>query len=72
MLGCKSTETFIESNVKLSLEGGKEVNREQYQRLIDKLIYLSHNCPDIAFAISVIVNLCIFLRKDTLWRSIKF
>ncbi|KAK3031786.1 hypothetical protein RJ639_036938, partial [Escallonia herrerae] len=53
MLGCRPVETPMEPNVKLGIEGGKD-NREQYQRLVGKLIYLSHTLPDIAFAVSVI------------------
>jgi hypothetical protein len=29
-------------------------NKERYQRLVRKLIYLSHTCSDIAYAVSVI------------------
>ncbi|KAK3008239.1 hypothetical protein RJ639_015215 [Escallonia herrerae] len=54
MLGCRSIETPMEPNAKLDIEGGKDVDREQYQRLVGKLIYLSHTRPDIAFAVSVI------------------
>lgn len=54
MRGCKPAETPMEPNIKLGLEGGKEVDREQYQHLVGKLIYLSHTRPDIAFAVSVI------------------
>lgn len=54
MMGCKPTDTPMEPNVKLGLEGGKEVNKEQYQRLVGKLIYLAHTRPGIAFAVSVV------------------
>ncbi|KAK2990953.1 hypothetical protein RJ640_002961, partial [Escallonia rubra] len=54
MLGCRPAETPMEPNAKLDIEGGKDVDREQYQRLVGKLIYLSHTRPDIAFAVSVI------------------
>ncbi|KAK2967234.1 hypothetical protein RJ640_002061 [Escallonia rubra] len=54
MLGCRPAETPMEPNAKLDIEGGKDVDREQYQRIVGKLIYLSHTRPDIAFAVSVI------------------
>ncbi|KAK3004658.1 hypothetical protein RJ639_019412 [Escallonia herrerae] len=50
----RPAETPMEPNAKLDIEGGKDVDREQYQRLVGKLIYLSHTRPDIAFAVSVI------------------
>ncbi|KAK2977889.1 hypothetical protein RJ640_022680 [Escallonia rubra] len=54
MLGCRPAETLMEPNAKLDIEGGKDVDREQYRRLVGKLIYFSHTRPDIAFAVSVI------------------
>ena len=33
---------------------GKPVDREKYQRLVGRLIYLSHTRPNIAFAVSVV------------------
>ena len=33
---------------------GEPVNKENYQRLVEKLIYLSHTKPDIAFAVSLV------------------
>lgn len=55
LLGCKPAETPIEPNLKLQPSKDEEVlNREQYQRLIGRLIYLSHTCPDMAFAVSMV------------------
>lgn len=55
MLGCKSAETPIEPNVKLQPAQAKHVgDRERYQRLVGRLIYLSHTRPDIAFPVSTV------------------
>ena len=59
LLGCRVSETPIELNVKLQIAKTEEVkNREQYQRLVGRLIYLSHTRPDIAFVVSMEANLC--------------
>ena len=29
-------------------------DRDRYQRLVGRLIYLSHTCPDIAFLVSMV------------------
>ena len=55
MLVCKPAETPVESNRKFSKEAkGKLVDRERYQRLAGRLIYLSHTIPDIAFPVSIV------------------
>ncbi|XP_028070908.1 uncharacterized protein LOC114273348 [Camellia sinensis] len=55
MLGCKACATPLEPNQKLEDgEGGEAVDRGSYQRLVGKLIYLSHSRPDIAVTISVV------------------
>uniref|UniRef100_F6HBQ8 ABC-type xenobiotic transporter n=1 Tax=Vitis vinifera TaxID=29760 RepID=F6HBQ8_VITVI len=55
MLGCKLAETPIELNVKLQPKKAKNVkDRDRYQRLVGRLIYLSHTCLDIAFSVSMV------------------
>ena len=48
-------ETPIEPYINLEFAKLEEVNKmKQYQRLIGKLIYLSHSHPNISFVISVV------------------
>ena len=55
MLGCKPAETPMEANWKYrNTEVGYLVDRGKYQSLVERLIYLSHTRPDIAFAVSVV------------------
>uniref|UniRef100_A0A8R7V940 Integrase catalytic domain-containing protein n=1 Tax=Triticum urartu TaxID=4572 RepID=A0A8R7V940_TRIUA len=54
MLGCKPTVTPIEQNHRISADGGDPVDRYRYQRLVGRLIYLSHTRPDIAYAVSIV------------------
>ena len=43
LLGCKPIETPMEPNLRLQLASvDKVVNRDQYQRLVGRFIYLSH------------------------------
>ena len=53
MLGCKPSDTPIKAR-KRTESDRKPVDRERYQRLVGRLIYLSHTRPDIAFAVSVV------------------
>ena len=55
MSGCKPSETPMEPNLR-PIDSNKKVpiDTTRYQRLVGKLIYLSHTHPDIAFAISVV------------------
>ncbi|KAL0561153.1 hypothetical protein IC582_001573 [Cucumis melo] len=55
MLGCHPVGTPIEFNCKLGNSNDQvPVDKEQYQRLVGKLIYLSHTRHDISFAVSVV------------------
>ncbi|KAJ9682786.1 hypothetical protein PVL29_018666 [Vitis rotundifolia] len=55
MLECNPAETSIKPNVKLQPTKAKKVkDRDRYQRLVGRLIYLSHTRPDIAFSVSMV------------------
>ena len=55
MLECKPADTPIAQNEKLSIHDNQiPIDKDQYQRLVDKLIYLSHTRPDIAYAVSLV------------------
>ena len=54
MLGCRPANTLIEFNCKFGNSDDQvPLDKEQYQRLVGKLIYLSHS-PDISFVVSVV------------------
>nr|KYP52900.1 Retrovirus-related Pol polyprotein from transposon TNT 1-94 [Cajanus cajan] len=52
---CKPASTPIDPNLKLgNAEEDTAVDKEGYQRLVGRLIYLSHTRPDVAFAVSLV------------------
>ncbi|KAK5785187.1 hypothetical protein PVK06_039741 [Gossypium arboreum] len=53
-LGCKPADTLMEANLRFNKEDESLVDREKFQRLVGKLIYLSLTRPDIAFPVNVI------------------
>ena len=54
-MGCKPAETPMIPNIKLKFfEDSAPMDKGSYQRLVGRLIYLSHTWPDIGFAVSVI------------------
>jgi hypothetical protein len=53
ILGCKSASTPIDQKLKLSAETGEPVDKERYQRLVGRLIYMNHTRPNISFAVNV-------------------
>ncbi|CAN6687056.1 unnamed protein product [Malus baccata var. baccata] len=55
MLGCKPVDTPIVEKHYLGIYPDQEpVDKGRYQRLVGRLIYLSHTRPDIAYAVSVV------------------
>ncbi|KAM0050765.1 putative RNA-directed DNA polymerase [Helianthus debilis subsp. tardiflorus] len=55
MIDCKPAETPMIANQKLYMEEKADLtNKERYQRIVGKLIYLSHTRPDIAYAVGVV------------------
>ena len=55
LLECKPADTPIVQNHKLGEYPDQvPIDKGKYQRLVGKLIYLSHTRPDIAYAVSVV------------------
>lgn len=55
MLGCKPVDTPIVQNHRLGeYPDQAPTDKGRYQRLVEKLIYLSHTHPDIAHTVSVV------------------
>ena len=55
MLGSKPTNVPIDFNHKIGMgTKGKKVDKKRYQKLVGKLIYISHTRPGICFSIGVL------------------
>ncbi|XP_049388225.1 uncharacterized mitochondrial protein AtMg00810-like [Solanum stenotomum] len=55
MLDCKPAETPMEMNQQLGISFVQQLtDKVCYQRLVRKLIYLTHTRPDIAYAVNVV------------------
>ena len=57
MEDCKPTPSPFQSGVKLSLTcTSPEVDATLYRRLVGSLLYLTHSCPDISFAVGFVAQ----------------
>ena len=54
MLRCKFIDSPIKINHRLRANEGEKANKGRYQRLVGKLIYLSHIRLDIAYVVGVV------------------
>ncbi|KAJ9553092.1 hypothetical protein OSB04_017137 [Centaurea solstitialis] len=76
MIDCKPSDTPMVANQKLYMEEGAELaDKGTYQRIVGKLIYLSHTRPDIAYAVGVVSQ---FMHQpqvthmQAVWRIIRY
>eukprot|EP00253_Pinus_taeda_P025042 PITA_25042 len=55
MIGCSPASTPMEENLKLGVHPNQvPANKERYQRLVGRLMYLAHTWPDLTYALSVV------------------
>ena len=55
MIACKPIDTPAAENIKLGIfQDQIPTNKERYQRLVGRLMYLAHTRPDLAYSLSVI------------------
>ncbi|KAJ0852133.1 putative RNA-directed DNA polymerase [Helianthus annuus] len=76
MIDCKPVNTPMMMNQKLYMEeNAKLADKGEYQRIVGKLIYLSHTRPDIAYAVGVVSQ---FMHQpqvthmEAVWRIIRY
>ena len=55
MSACQPADTPVEEGLKLCVETNQVlVDKGRYQRLVGRLMYLSHTRPDLAYALSIV------------------
>ena len=58
-LGAKPCDTPMPPNSQLTKDGDLFEDAEKYRRLVGKLNYVTEPRPDLAYSVSVVVNLCL-------------
>lgn len=67
MNGCKASDTPNDPNQKLGDNKQEDpVDISQYQKLVGKLIYLTHKWPNITFEVGVVSHFMHFSREKHL------
>ena len=76
MLGCKLVDTLMDLASKIEIEKeGPMADKGRYQRLVGKLIYLSHTRPDIGFVVSMMsrfMNSPTEMHMETVFRILQY
>ncbi|KAK8710039.1 hypothetical protein V6N13_145383 [Hibiscus sabdariffa] len=54
LLGCKPVDTPMDANISFNPTSTPCANKERFQNIVGKLLYLSHTRPDITFAVNVL------------------
>ncbi|XP_058211908.1 uncharacterized mitochondrial protein AtMg00810-like [Rhododendron vialii] len=75
MLGCRPADSSIEANHHLSGDVGERTDKERYQRLVGRLIYLAHTRPDVTYAVGVVSQFMHDPRTshlDTVYRILRY
>jgi hypothetical protein len=54
MMGCHAASTPIEQNHQVTTQSGEQVNKEDYRKLVGRLLYLCHTRSDITYAVGVV------------------
>ncbi|RVW39094.1 Retrovirus-related Pol polyprotein from transposon RE1 [Vitis vinifera] len=71
MLGCKPMDTPMDPIGKIDKDNDSHpTDKDRYQRLVGKLIYLTHTRPDIGFAVSMSPGRGLYFKK-TLSREVE-
>jgi len=65
MTVCSPASTSMEENLKLHGDSNQvPTDKERYQRLVGRLMYLTHTRPDLAYALSVVSQFIHFPNEE--------
>jgi hypothetical protein len=54
MIQCRAAATLTDQYCKITAQSGELVEKENYQKLVGRLLYLCHTRPGIAYAVSIV------------------